>query len=65
VFNIKNDFKIKTGHEEGNLTSNNTAKVSQETTKHNFSEEQLDQNIKNYIDCNLDGMVDNENMKND
>jgi len=57
------DDKIKADEREKNLASVSNAKVSQESEKHGFSEEQLDRNLKNYIDCNNDGMVYNENMK--
>ena len=55
--------KIKADQNEKNPSSVPNAKVFQESEKHGFSEEQLNQNLKNYIDCNMDGMVYNENME--
>jgi len=63
VFNIKNDDNVNASHREENPASVAKSKVFQNAAKHGFTEEQLDQNLKNYIDCNLDGMVYNENMK--
>ena len=63
VFNIKNDDKVKASHSEENPSSVPKAKVFQETAKHGFNEEQLNRNLKNYIDCNIDGMAYNEKMK--
>ena len=57
------DDKIKDDRREKNPASVSKAKVFQESEKHGFSEEQLDRNLKNYIDCNMDGMVYNENME--
>ena len=58
-----NDDKIKANQREKNPASLSKAKVFQESEKHDFSEEQLNRNLKNYIDCNMDGMVYNENME--
>jgi len=58
-----NDYKIKADQREKNSASVSKAKISQESEKHGFSEEQLDRNLKNYIDCNNDGMIYNENME--
>ena len=55
--------KIKAEQNEKNPSSVPKAKIFQESEKHGFSEEQLNQNLKNYIDCNMDGMVYNENME--
>lgn len=63
MFNINNDDKVKANPREDNPTSVPKAKVFQGTAKHGFNEEQLNQNLKNYIDCNLDGMAYNEKMK--
>ena len=57
------DDKIKADQREKNPSSVCKAKVFQESERHGFSEEQLDRNLKNYIDCNMDGMVYNENME--
>lgn len=46
-----------------NLSSVPKAKVFKKVENCGFNEEQLNQNLKNYIDCNLDGMLYNENMK--
>ena len=53
---------VKADQREKNPSSVLKTKVFQEFEKHGFSEEQLNQNLKNYIDCNNDGMVYNENM---
>jgi hypothetical protein len=39
--------------------------VFQEAAKHGFNDMQLAQNLKNYYDCNLDGMSYNEDFKED
>jgi hypothetical protein len=39
--------------------------VFQEAAKHGFNDIQLDQNLKNYYDCNLDGMSYNEDWHED
>jgi len=57
------DDKIKADQRVKNPSSVPKAKVFQESEKYGFSEEQLNQNLKNYIDCNNDGMVYNENME--
>jgi len=54
---------VKADQREKNPSSVLKTKVFQEFEKHGFSEEQLNQNLKNYIDCNNDGMVYNENME--
>ena len=63
MINIKNDDKIKSNPKEENPVSMPKTKVVQESTEHDFTEDQLIQNLKNYIDCNTDGMTYNENTK--
>jgi hypothetical protein len=56
VFNIKNDDKLKASHSEENTASLSNSEVSEKDAIHDFDEEQLVQNLKNYIDCNVEGM---------
>jgi hypothetical protein len=61
VFNIKNDDKIKASHGEENPASIEKEEACQKDAIHEPNEDQLVQNLKNYIDCNVDGMEYDEN----
>lgn len=62
AINIKSNDKIKAAHREENPSSVPKAKVFQEAAKNGFNDLQLNQNLKNYYDCNLDGMSYNEGL---
>jgi hypothetical protein len=63
VIIINNNDKKEVNFMKENLSSVPKAKVFKKVENCGFNEEQLNQNLKNYIDCNLDGMLYNENMK--
>jgi hypothetical protein len=63
VIIINSDHKTKDSKIDQNPSSVPKAKVFQEVAKHGFNDMQLAQNLKNYYDCNLDGMSYNEDFK--
>jgi hypothetical protein len=63
VFNIKNDEEIKASNGEETPDSIDKTEAFQNDGINDFNEDNLVQNLKNYIDCNVDGMEYNENLK--